>query len=67
MTFPSAKNEYGWCTFCLGDGFWKKLKAAEESDSSENEEKSIDKVKKSYAQSSGLGHPPILQVWFCQK
>jgi len=60
--FPSAKNEYGWCTFCLGNEFWKKLKAAEEKDSSENEEKSIDKVKKSYAQSSGLGHPPILQI-----
>ena len=60
--FPSAKNEYGWCTFCLGDEFWQKLKAAEDSDSSEQEEKSVEKVKKSYAQSSGLGHPPILQI-----
>ena len=64
-TFLNRINEIiiflGWCTFCLGDEFWRKVKAAEEDDDDEAEE-SAKKAKKSYAQSSGLGHPPILQI-----
>ena len=56
------KSEHGWCTFCLGDTIWKELLLAV-ADSDEEEEKSTtEKVKKSYAQTSGLGHPPMLKI-----
>ena len=61
IKFPSLKSEHGWCTFCLGDTIWNELLLAV-ADSDEEEKSTTEKVKKSYAQTSGLGHPPMLKI-----
>ena len=65
LIFPTIRyvSNSGWCTFCFGDDFWNTIiEALKAKDEYDEEEDSSDKKKKSYANSLGEGHQPLLNI-----